>query len=539
MSRTTLCLLTAGGLALLALGTMACRYHVLGDEVRLPVGPSWKITLTVKGQSTGRARLWTAIPADLGRHHLITDTYESDDLSYRPPDARFPERRRVVWSQRGGGAAGPIQARAEFLVGLKLSPGRRDARPAEGLYAPPRPGDYLADEPLIEAGHDRISEQARALTAGLTGSTSQLDTAQALFRLVEQKVRTSARHDGPPAGALTCLEKGSGDRCAKARLLVALLRNRNIPARVVNGLALSKAPEQQPHYWVEAFVYDHWLPMCPTYRHFGRVPSTYLVFGFGDRALVTQKRISDLKSTFLVEKVGHEADAAEGPFWRRAFKSVSLYQLPPGDRRLVEVLLLLPVAALLVCAFRNVVGMNSFGTFAPALVGLAFHDLHSWPGVAVFVGLLLAGWGMRRALDRYHLLQVPRVALMLSLILSVVVVVIVTSNLYGAPATRYISLFPMVILTGMVERFWTLEAEDGTAASFRTLAQTLVMALAIAAVLGQPWLKRLLFCYPEALGLVMACQLLIGRYTGYRLTELWRFRDFLRPPAPPVGYTTT
>ena len=33
--------------------------------------------------------------------------------------------------------------------------------------------------------------------------------------------------------------------------------------------------------------------------------------------------------------------------------------------------------------------------------------------------------------------------------------------------------------------------------------------------------------YPEALGLIMAMQLLLGRYTGYRLMELFRFRDFL------------
>ena len=33
--------------------------------------------------------------------------------------------------------------------------------------------------------------------------------------------------------------------------------------------------------------------------------------------------------------------------------------------------------------------------------------------------------------------------------------------------------------------------------------------------------------YPETLGLVMAGQLLMGRYTGYRLSELLRFRDFV------------
>ena len=36
--------------------------------------------------------------------------------------------------------------------------------------------------------------------------------------------------------------------------------------------------------------------------------------------------------------------------------------------------------------------------------------------------------------------------------------------------------------------------------------------------------------YPETIGLVMACQLLLGRYTGYRLSELFRFRDFVKEP---------
>ena len=98
---------------------------------------------------------------------------------------------------------------------------------------------------------------------------------------------------------------------------------------------------------------------------------------------------------------------------------------------------------------------------------------------------------------------------------------------------RYVALFPMVILTGMIERFWTLEAEDGTLSSFKTLLNTLLIAATVAMLLSVPALLRHLFRYPETLGIIMALQLLIGRYTGYRLTELLRFRDFLTPP--PAG----
>ena len=56
MSRTTLCLLTAGGLAILSLGFMATRYSVLGDEVKLPTGPNtWKVTMKVQGTLDGDA----------------------------------------------------------------------------------------------------------------------------------------------------------------------------------------------------------------------------------------------------------------------------------------------------------------------------------------------------------------------------------------------------------------------------------------------------------------------------------------------------
>ena len=133
-------------------------------------------------------------------------------------------------------------------------------------------------------------------------------------------------------------------------------------------------------------------------------------------------------------------------------------------------------------------------------------------------------------LDHYHLLQVPRVALMLTLVVILLITATVAANRFELPATRYVALFPMVILTGMIERFWTLEAEDGTLSSFRTLLNTLLIAATIAIVVSMPALARHLFRYPETLGIIMALQLLIGRYTGYRLMELFRFRDFLTPP---------
>jgi hypothetical protein len=530
MSRTTLCLLTAGALAALSAGVMAVRCWALGDEATLPAGAAaWKVTMVVRGTGAAGARLTTAVPLDLDGQHVFKDEYSSEQLQYKPPEARNPGRKQVAWSRRGGAPAGPFRARCEFRVVLeKAHANAAAARLATGLYAPPVPGRDLGPEPRSE-DHARLAARARALTADLDGD---LDRAEALFHFVDRAVGNEPAVDGPAVTAAECLKTGSGDCAAKGRLLAALLRCRGVPARLLAGVVLNKGEEQRAHYWVEAWLNGRWFPMCPFFHHFGHVPHTYLVFGVGDQPLARGKGIKDLDYAFLVERApGGEADEAAPPL-KQAFRAASLYRLPPPERRLVEILLLLPVAGLIICLFRNVVGLNSFGTFAPALIGLAFHGgLNNLPGILVFVTILLIGWLMRRWLDRYHLLQVPRVAVMLTLIMCVLIAAVVGANLCGAPTTAYISLFPLVILTGMVERFWTREAEDGAGASFKTLLATMLIATVIALVLSVPALAGCLFHFPETLGLIMAAQLLLGRYTGYRLTELFRFRDFLTRPA--------
>lgn len=218
----------------------------------------------------------------------------------------------------------------------------------------------------------------------------------------------------------------------------------------------------------------------------------------------------------------------DGASGNRFFQTISLELLPPADQSLVEVLLLLPVAALIICFVRNVIGLTSFGTFTPALLGLAFRDPRSWPGIIVFVGILLAGWGLRRALNRFHLLQAPRISLVLTLVVIILIGFIVLSHRIGWPATQYISLFPLIILTGMIERFITVEEEDGPRASFQTLFSTMLVALCIALVVGRSFVANHLLRYPETLGFVMAALMLLGRYTGFRLTELYRFRELAR-----------
>ncbi|MBL8796359.1 MAG: lasso peptide biosynthesis protein [Planctomycetia bacterium] len=532
MSRTAYCLITAGILAAVSLTAMLARRQVLGDEVKLPVDPgTWKVTLVVNGKCGGDgSRLLTSTPLDFGKQHVLQESCKSNELFAKPTDARHPSRRQVLWLPRGGCADVAFRAHYEFYCTVCMAePTTNMTELAASLYAAPKPGQYLQSETDVPSDDAEIGELARRLTGGIEGKRDQ---AEALFRYVAEEIGNEPTVTGPGEEALDCLHSASGDSRSKSRLLAAMCRNRGIPARLVTGLALARGREQTAHVWVEAWVRDHWLPMCPFAQHFGRVPRTYLVFGFGDLNLARGRKLHNLDCAFLVERLaaGSAEPPAEPSLARRVFTFCSFHPLQPAEQRLVVFLLLLPPAALIVCLFRNVIGLGSFGTFAPALLGLSFRELHSLPGILVFVTILLTGWLLRRALDRYHLLQVPRMALMLSLVVLVLIGAVVLAAHHNLPATRYVALFPIVILVGMIERFWTLETEDGTTSSFRTLLATMFIATVIGLVLGLRAVETHLYRYPETLGLVMAVQLLIGRYTGYRLLELYRFRDFLQEP---------
>src|SRR5262249_39027445 len=236
--------------------------------------------------------------------------------------------------------------------------------------------------------------------------------------------------DGPTT-ALTCLSKRRGNPLGKSRLLVALCRNRGIPARLVSGLVLTRDQSQTLHYWAEAWVNNSWLPMCPTHDYFAarNFQSHYLVLHIGDNAPLRPHGVRNLKYHFMVQNRhgGAGSGYATRPgktFWRQ----LSFYALRPAEQHLVRFLLLLPLGALIVSFCRIVIGVPTFGTFSPALIGLAFLELQAVPiGLSVFVATVLVGWGLRHLLNRFHLLLVARTSILLTLIIVFLIAVVLVA----------------------------------------------------------------------------------------------------------------
>ena len=87
----------------------------------------------------------------------------------------------------------------------------------------------------------------------------------------------------------------------------------------------------------------------------------------------------------------------------------------------------------------------------------------------------------------------------------------------------------------IVERISVSLEEEGAANTLRRIGATLAAIYLTYGVIHARVLQTLFLVYPELLLVILGLLVAVGRYTGYRLTELIRFRDLAdAPPTHPL-----
>ncbi len=202
----------------------------------------------------------------------------------------------------------------------------------------------------------------------------------------------------------------------------------------------------------------------------------------------------------------------------------SLLDLPLQTQQVYAVVLLIPIGALVIVLMRNVVGVRTFGTFLPVLVALAFRETQLVAGIVLFSTLVALGLGLRLYLEKLHLLLVPRLAAVLTMVVLLMAALSVLSHRLGLETGLSVALFPMVILTMTIERMSVVWEERGPRDAIIDGLGSLLVATIAYGVMSVSLIQHLVFVFPETLLVVLAAMLMLGSYTGYRLTEIRRFR---------------
>lgn len=187
-------------------------------------------------------------------------------------------------------------------------------------------------------------------------------------------------------------------------------------------------------------------------------------------------------------------------------------------------LLLFPIVVALVAFARHVLGLEGFGIFTPAILSVAFLAVGITSGIILFFGILAGATFSRMLMRKVKLQFLPRMALILWSVSLVTVFMIFVASFLKLEQIMTVSIFPILILILLAENFIEVQSKSMRTAVGMTLV-TLLMALFSFAILNWGFLQAFAILHPEVVVFgVLVFDLVIGRYTGFRLLEYQRFK---------------
>lgn len=205
----------------------------------------------------------------------------------------------------------------------------------------------------------------------------------------------------------------------------------------------------------------------------------------------------------------------------------SIHSLPLEEQAMFKTIMLIPIGALIVVFIRVLIGIKTSGTFMPVLIAVAFVQTQLLPGIIGFLLIVGIGLVIRGYLSRLNLLLVSRIsAVIIAVILIISVFTIVSFNI-GLTQGLTITFFPMIILSWTIERMSILWEEEGAKEVFLQGGGSLLTAVLIYLAMTNSYVQHITFNFIGTQFLILACILLLGNYTGYRLLELKRFKSLV------------
>lgn len=195
----------------------------------------------------------------------------------------------------------------------------------------------------------------------------------------------------------------------------------------------------------------------------------------------------------------------------------------------IKLILMLPIIATFIAFLRQVVGIKAFGIYTPLLVTFAFLATDGLKyGILIFMMIILIGMLMRIALKSFRLLYLPRVAIMLTVVALSILVMLAIGGSLKRTGLASVSIFPILIMITLVEKFIAVQIEKGDRSAFILAAETLVISILGFYIASWETLIHFIAAYPWTILFTIPLNIIFGKWTGLRLSEYLRFGEIIK-----------
>ncbi len=204
--------------------------------------------------------------------------------------------------------------------------------------------------------------------------------------------------------------------------------------------------------------------------------------------------------------------------------ALSLSSMPLEEQSMFKSILLLPIGVIIVVFLRVIVGVKTSGTFMPVLIAMAFLQTSLIIGLIGFVSIVAIGLLVRSWLSHLNLLLVARISAVIITVIAIIGAISLITFKIGLTEGIKITFFPMIILAWTIERMSILWEEEGYHEVLKQGGGSLFVAVCAFVAMDSALIRHLTFNFIGLQFIILSLVLLMGNYTGFRLSELKRFK---------------
>lgn len=309
-------------------------------------------------------------------------------------------------------------------------------------------------------------------------------------------------------------------------LIINMLAYKGIHARVIRGVKLSESKnEASADLMIETYENGKWVVYNKDTGDTG-LPRDFIVFQRGNVSLLDVSGGKSSKIDFSVMKALSSSFKMAG---RRAkyedskIFDYTIYNLPMIEQNTLKWLMIFPLGILLVVLMRNVIGISTMGTFTPMLIAMSLVKTGFISGLLCYGLIIGLGLLLRVMLTKLNLLLVPRIsAVVVFVILIMQLLTTIGYNMDFRIAESAV-FFPIIITAWIIERASITWEEEGIRNAVKQIFNSVIVAIITYAVISSAYIRHIMFAFNEWNLIILFIIMLLGTYTGYRLTELKRF----------------
>lgn len=247
------------------------------------------------------------------------------------------------------------------------------------------------------------------------------------------------------------------------------------------------------------------------------------------QAIEQASRIDDFISH--LEENNHNYKNVKNSQWVEQFfilsKFVSILSSAGFPAASIYLIILLPILLVGLSIMKHIIGFSPLGIIIPVWITLLLFQVGIIVTAILLISLFLVNIILWKAMSRYNLLYTPKISLLLSINIIVMIGVLNLLFWYNMIPAHIESVLFIIIFILVSEKLITLIVSK----EFREYKYNIIYTLSFS-LFSYIWLhfdtiKIFLLAYPEVIIILIPLNFWIGQFTGLRITEYFRFRDVI------------